>query len=95
MSGVHGFRALGQLRAPTREQLIAYASRQQLEVADAEIDGYIAAIAGGLALYDALEELPEPRVQLKHTSRDPGWTPTADEDPHNAVIRFCEVRGAA
>jgi amidase len=95
VSGVHGFRALGQLRAPTREQLTAYASRQQLEVADAEIDGYIAAIAGGLALYDALEELPEPRVPLKHTSRDPGWTPTADEDPHNAVIRFCEVRGAA
>ncbi len=94
MSGVHGFRALGHLRLPTREQLAAYASRQQLEIGADEVDGYLAGIASSLELFDALEELPEPRVPLKHLHRDPGWTPTAAEDPYNAVIRFCEVRGA-
>lgn len=94
MSGIHGFRALGHLRPPTREQLVAYAARQQLEIGADEVDGYLAAITSSLQLFDALEELPEPRVALKHLHRDPGWTPTAEEDPHNAVIRFCEVRGA-
>jgi amidase len=37
----------------------------------------------------------EPRVPLRRPYRDPGWVPSELEDPLNAVIRFCEVRGAA
>jgi Asp-tRNA(Asn)/Glu-tRNA(Gln) amidotransferase A subunit family amidase len=29
-----------------------------------------------------------------YTDRDPGYEPDAEEDPLNAVVRYCEVRGA-
>jgi amidase len=94
MSGVHGRRAIGYLKPPTPGEVSAYAERLGLVISPAEIDDWIAAVAGSLALYDHLDELPEPRSVLRHTRRDPGWVPSAAEDSYNAIIRFCEVTGA-
>jgi len=88
-------RATGYLRPPTRDQLIAYASRHHLALSDDEADAMLPDIAATLDLYTRIEELDEPAVALKHPYRDPGHTPAEGEDPYNAFIRFCDVRGAA
>jgi amidase len=87
-------RAIGYLRPPSREQVVEYASRHHLSLDDAEADQMVAAVTASLELYTRVEELDEPVVPLRHPYRDPGHTPLAGEDPYNAFIRFCEVRGA-
>ena len=87
-------RAIGYLRPPSREQIAEYASRHHLSFDDAETDQMVAAVTASLDLYTRVEELDEPVVPLRHPYRDPGHTPLAGEDPYNAFIRFCEVRGA-
>lgn len=42
----------------------------------------------------SLDSLEDPGVPLRYPQRDPGRVPDEREDPHNAIIRFCEVRGA-
>ena len=53
----------------------------------------VAAVTASLEMYTRVEELDEPSVPLRHPYRDPGRTPRSGEDPYNAFIRFCEVRG--
>jgi amidase len=49
-----------------------------------------------LANAEALDELriPEQRLPLRYTDRDPGYRPAQDEDPLNVFIRKCRVKGA-
>ena len=88
-------RATGYLRPPTRAQLVDYARRHHLTLTDDEADAMLPGIAATLDLYTRIEELDEPSVPLKHPYRDPGHTPLQGEDPYNAFIRFCDVRGSA
>ena len=87
-------RAIGYLRPPSREQVVEYASRHHLSLDGAEADQMVAAVTASLEMYTRVEELDEPSVPLRHPYRDPGRTPRSGEDPYNAFIRFCEVRGA-
>lgn len=48
----------------------------------------------GLDALEELEDIPEDSVPLAHPHRDPGRRPEPGEDPYNAFVRFCEVRGA-
>jgi amidase len=88
-------RATGYLRTPTTEQVVEYARRHHLHLAPEEMSELMAAVSYSLEGLNRLEELEEPVVKLKHLHRDPGRPPRRDEDPYNAFIRFCEVRGAA
>lgn len=94
MSGIHGFRFAGHLKSPTREQIAQYAARQHLPVSADQVDDYVTGVTAMLRFFDRLDELEEPRVPLRHPYRDPGWVPSQTEDPYNAIIRFCEVKGA-
>lgn len=86
-------RATGRLRGPNADQIAGYARRHGLEL-DAEASARMAAIvSAGLAGFDRIDELGNPPVPLRHRYRDPGRPPRPDEDPLNAVVRFCEVRG--
>jgi amidase len=87
-------RATGYLRPPTTEQVMEYGARHHLVFTAQEASQMALAVAGSLEMYTRVEELDEPQVPLKHTRRDPGHTPVGDEDPYNAFIRYCEVRGA-
>ncbi|HWI72127.1 MAG TPA: amidase family protein, partial [Baekduia sp.] len=87
-------RATGRVLGPNAEQVKGYASRHGLDLDDAAAEGMAAAVTAGLASFDRIDELDVPAVALKHTQRDPGRPPRAGEDPYNAVIRFCEVKGA-
>lgn len=87
-------RQYGQLRPPTPAQVCAYAAQHGLHLSDNEVERLASALAANLEMYEELEALPEPSVPLKHFYRDPGRAPVEGEDPFNAFIRFCEVRGS-
>ncbi|MCW2538740.1 MAG: Enantioselective amidase [Frankiales bacterium] len=89
-------RPWGYLRAPESAQVAAYAARSGWTLSAEELQLYTEQVATSLAAIDAMEDLPEPSVPLKHSAyRDPGHRATPDEDPYNSVIQFCEVRGSA
>lgn len=88
-------RAVGHLRGPSPEQVTEYAARHGLRLTPAEAEKMAAGITASLASLDRMDELDQPTVPLHHTTRDPGRAPRGGEDPFNAVVRFCEVKGAA
>jgi amidase len=51
-------------------------------------------IGGLLSSFNNLDDLPEPLPKVEFTDRDPGYRPSAEEDPYNAFIRKCLVKGA-
>jgi amidase len=87
-------RATGYLRPPSPAQVRGYAARHRLTLSDEEAAAMVMAVSASLDVFTRVEELDEPFVELKYPHRDPGHTPGAAEDPYNAFIRFCEVRGA-
>jgi amidase len=87
-------RAVGHVKGPTPDQVARYAARHHLELTPAELEGYAEIVSGAMEVYNRVDELDEPSIPLKYPYRDPGRTPRAGEDPYNAFIRFCEVRGA-
>jgi amidase len=88
-------RAVGHLRGPSAEQVAEYAAKHNLRLTAAEAERMAEGITAGLAMMDRVDELDEPTIELRHTNRDPGRAPRGGEDPFNAVVRFCEVKGAA
>jgi amidase len=87
-------RAFGRLRPPTAEQVAGYANSLGWRITETETQVLAEKVAAALTTLDELEGLPEPTPVLRHPYRDPGHTPVGDEDPYNAFIRFCDVRGA-
>ncbi len=85
----------GHLLPPTLEQIANYATGQGLQVPPRHLDQEAARVAAFIRLFDRFSELEDTWVPrpVRH-GRDQGWIPNRDEDPYNAIIRFCEVRGA-
>lgn len=88
-------RLRGFIRRPPPEQVADLARREFLNLSPDEATNYAEVFDGVLSLFDRLDELPQPTVPLRHTTRDPGRVPTAEEDPYNAILRLCDVLGAA
>jgi amidase len=88
-------RATGRVRGPSPEQVATYARRHHLELDAAAAERMAAIITAGLTSFDRVDELDVPTVPLRHVHRDPGRPPRLEEDPFNAVVRFCDVRGAS
>jgi amidase len=89
-----GKRSLGYLRPPTDAQVRRYAELHHLHLTDVDAADLLASVADSLEPLNAIEEADEFSVNLKHPHRDPGRPPRDGEDPYNAFIRFCDVRGA-
>lgn len=88
-------RQRGHLRRPAPEQLAELAKLEFLHLTDEEARDYAGVVDRVLELADRLDDLdPTPRP-LRHLKRDPGRPPTPEEDPYNAVVRLCDVEGAA
>lgn len=47
-----------------------------------------------LEALELLDDIPEDAVPLRAPHRDPGRPPQPGEDPYNAFVRLCDVRGA-
>jgi len=82
------------VRPPTEAEIRDLAERHYIELPDEELADYAAAIEGLLEGYERLDTLPDPKPEVKHHHRDPGYKPGPEEDPLNAFVTKCEVRGA-
>ncbi|WP_423746995.1 amidase (plasmid) [Haladaptatus sp. SPP-AMP-3] len=82
------------IQPPTPEEIREKAAEHYIDLTDEEVEDFRAAIPGMLEGYERLDELVEPRPSRKYTDREPGYRPSAEEDPLNAFVTKCEVRGA-
>ncbi|RQG95405.1 amidase [Natrarchaeobius chitinivorans] len=81
---------------PTREQLRSIAEQYYFDLGEEELAEYAELIDERMAIYEALEALPEPDLdpQFSYGDRSNGYRPGSDEDPLNAHITKCTVQGA-
>ena len=82
------------LRPPTLDDLKRLAQANHFELNDEEEAAFMGLIPEVFPRYEDLEQMIEPREPQKYTERQLGARPTAAEDPFNAIIRRCSVKGA-
>ena len=82
-------------RLPTAEDLREMAAANHFELSEEEITGFQALIPDLFANYEQLDRMPLPQTPLKYRDRDPGYRPRPQDDPFNAIVRRCSLRGAA
>ena len=87
-------RLRGRIRRPTPEEIADLAAGLYMSLSPAEAEELAAIIDRSLMLFDSLDDLPQPRRELKYRERDPGYRPSSEEDPLNLFITKCYVRGA-
>lgn len=88
-------RLMGRLRRPGRERIRAIAELEHLAPSEQELADYERLIDNALNMFDTIDTLPQPEIPLRYPDRLPGRRPRAGEDPCNAFITCCEVKGAA
>jgi len=82
------------VQPPTPEEIREYAAKHYIDLSENEVADFATAIADTIEGYERLDELPDPKPGIEYTDRDPGYQPGPSEDPLNAFVRHCEVKGA-
>ncbi len=82
------------IRLPTVDDLHEAAAANHLKLTDEELEAFQAILPGLFGAYEALERMPDPHFPIKYRDRDPGYRPSREEDPFNAIVRRCTVKGA-
>ena len=82
------------IRRPTSEDLRRLAEANHFEITGEEMEAFEAMIPGLFESYDRLSQLPERRPALRYPSRDAGSRPSPEDDPYNAILRRCALKGA-
>lgn len=82
------------LRRPSAEDLRRLAAASHFEMTNEEVDAYLSLIPDMFTALDALEQAPSNLPAITYRDRDPGRRPTRQEDPLNAIVRRCSVKGA-
>ena len=83
------------IRLPSDKDLQEMAQANHFELNDQEIEAFQALIPGMLQSYEQVYQMPDPREPNKYPERDPGRRPSRQDDPFNAIIRYCSLSGAA
>lgn len=81
------------VRRPSRQDLVAGARANHFELTDQELEAYSALIDGSLSSYDRLDQLVEPKLEVRYP-RTSGRRPSEDENPYGAWAWLCSIRGA-
>ena len=81
-------------RIPTPEDLQRMAAANCFELTEDEMAGFRTYIPKIFGSYEILDRMPEPREPLRYRDRDPGYRPSPQEDPFNAIVRRCTLKGA-
>ena len=84
----------GHVRPPSLEQVKQFAAWSYLDLSEEEAREYRGIIGDLLSMCDRIDELPQPRYDVKYP-RTPGYKPSVEEDPLNAFITKCEIKGAS
>ena len=82
-------------RLPMAAHLLRSSAVNFFELSEEELNHFQALIPKMFANYDLLERMPLPREPIKYRDRDPGYKPSRQEDPLNAIVRRCTLRGAS
>ena len=61
---------------------------------DEEMDAFRQLTPLFFQAYEQLYQMPEPRHPVKYPSRDTGYMPSWEEDPLNAILYRCDLKGA-
>ena len=83
------------IRLPSDKDLQEMAQANHFELNDEELASFQEMIPGMLQSYERVYQMPDPREPNKYPERDPGRRPSREDDPFNAIIRYCSLRGAA
>ena len=83
------------IRRPAAEEIRRLAATSHISLTAEEAFEYSAAMDALLNDFDRLDDLPQPRFEVKYTDRNAGYRPDETEDPYNIFIRKCTVRGNA
>lgn len=82
------------LRLPTAGEILEMATDFGLHLTEADALSFRGLMAGSMASYARLDELPEPKLPVRYP-RTPGQAPKLGENPYNAWYWRCEIEGAA
>ena len=82
------------LRLPSEEDLRNSARANHFDVTDEEMAAFQELTPSIFQVYEQLYQMPEARQPIKYPDRDPGYRPSPEEDPYNAIIRRCTLKGA-
>ena len=82
------------IQPPTPKEIRELAEQHHMDLTDDEVQDFKELIEGSMEGYERLDELSVSGPSLEYTDRDPGYKPDAEEDPLNAFVRKCEVKGA-
>ena len=91
---VERIRLAGFIRRPSKDEIRKLLADEYIPCSDEELELFGDLVDDMLGMFDRLDDLPQPSIPIRHRDRDPGRRPTPDEDPYNAFIRKCEVKGA-
>src|SRR5262245_9003677 len=91
---VEPMRLMGKLRRPNRERIRALAALEHIAPSEQALADYERVIDEALGMIDTLDTLSQPEIPLKYPNRPAGRRPRPDEDPLNAFITCCDVKGA-
>ena len=83
------------IRLPTGEDLQRLARANYFELSEEELSAFQELLPDLFANYDKLEQTPAPHQPLKYRDRDPGYRPSREEDPFNAILRRYSLKGAS
>jgi amidase len=84
------------LQRPDIEEVVALGAKFGIHLTPTEAHIFTDRLRDQVGAMEKFLELriEEHRPPLRYIERDPGYRPNADEDPLNAFIRMCRVRGA-
>jgi amidase len=82
------------LRRPMREELKQLASANHFALNEDDLADFEAMIPQMFATLDLLDRAPSPLPPVKYPERDRGFRPEPKDDPLNAILRRCSVKGA-
>jgi amidase len=83
------------IRIPTEEDLLRLAEANYFELSDDELEQFQDLLPRLFADYEVLDRIPLPATPLKYRDRDAGHKPPRSDDPFNAIVRRCALKGAA
>lgn len=83
------------VRSPSDDEIREKGATHYLDLSDDEVADFAAMIEERIGAYERLDELSASSPQIDYTDRKSGYTPDSSEDPLNAFVTRCEVKGAS
>jgi amidase len=82
------------LRLPTAEELKQLAAANHFTLSPEELADFQSMLPEMFQSLDKLDRMSVPVAPLKYPERERGFRPEPNDDPLNAIIRRCSVKGA-